>query len=202
MTAAREIRNAIDSAEPGTVFIPADFRELSSSENIHNVLSRLERTGVLRRCARGVYYKPRFGMLLNEEIPPSIDAISNAIARSNGWTIIPSGNHALNMLGLDTQVPASFTYVSSGPYKEYDIDGAKVSFKHRANRDIIEKSYLTCLFIQALKELGGDGVDEAVLDSLAARFPDEEAEKVYEETFGATSWVFEAAKAIKRAKGL
>lgn len=202
MSAAEEIKSMVTAAEPGTVFIPADFQDISTPENVHNVLSRLERGGDLRRCTRGVYCRPRYSNLLKEEIPPSVDSIAHALARANGWTIVPSGNHALNMLGLDTQVPASFTYVSSGPYKEYDIGGTKVRFNHRANRDIIEKSYLTCLFIQALKALGKDGVDETVIGLLAGRVSAEETQVLYEETRNTTSWVFEAAKAIKEAKGI
>lgn len=200
MSVAKEIGNRIEAADPNTVFIPSDFYDIADAPAVRNVLSRLVRDGALRHDARGVYSKPRFSKFLGEEVPPGIDDIARAIARANGWVIVPSGNHALNMLGLDTQVPASFTYVSSGPYKKYDIDGAKVSFKHRANRDIIEKSYLTCLVIQALKALGKDGIDDRVLEKLASRLTMEEAEALYNETRNATSWVFRAAKGMREMK--
>ena len=109
----------------------------------------------------------------------------------------PVGQPRLNMLGLDEQVPARFSYVSSGPYKRYDIDGAEVSFSHRANRDILDKSYLTCLVVQALKALGKDGVDDKIIESLASRLTTEDAERLCTETRNATSWVFEAAKRVK-----
>lgn len=37
-----------------------------------------------------------------------------AIARKYNWTIAPSGNTALNLLGLSTQVPSKWKYVSYG----------------------------------------------------------------------------------------
>ena len=90
--------------------------------------------------------------------------------------------------------------MSSGPYKRYDIDGAEVSFSHRANRDILDKSYLTCLVVQALKALGKDGVDDKIIESLASRLTAEDAERLCAETRNATSWVFEAAKRVKEAR--
>lgn len=200
MSNAQLIRDRIGRAEPGTLFVPADFNDIADRPTVHNVLSRLVRDGMLRRAARGVYRKPRRSELLGEEVPPGVDDIAHAIARSNGWTIVPSGNHALNMLGLDAQVPARFSYVSSGPYKRYEIGGTEVSFNHRANRDILEKSYLTCLVVQALKALGRDGVDDAAISKLASRLSKDEAEALYDETRTATSWVFEAAKRVREMK--
>lgn len=200
MSNAQMIRNRIEKAQPGTLFVPADFNDIADRPAAHNVLSRLAHDGTLRRAARGVYGKPRRSELLGEEIPLGVDDVARAIARSNEWTIVPSGNHALNMLGLDAQVPARFSYVSSGPYKRYEIDGTEVSFNHRANRDILKKSYLTCLVVQALKALGRDGVDDAAISKLASRLSEDEAEALYDETRNATSWVFDAAKRIKEMK--
>lgn len=200
MTSAKKIRDRIEGADPGAVFVPSDFNDIADRSAVHNILSRLVKDGTLRHAARGVYAKPKHSDLLGGEIPPAIDDIAHAIARGNGWVIVPSGNHALNMLGLDEQVPARFSYVSSGPYKRYDIDGAEVSFSHRANRDILDKSYLTCLVVQALKALGKDGVDDKVIKSLASRLTAEDAERLCAETRNATSWVFEAAKRVKEAR--
>lgn len=194
------IRDRIEEAGAGAVFVPADFNDIADQPAVHNILSRLVRDGTLRRAMRGVYAKPRHSELLGEEIPPAVDDVARAIARGNGWIVVPSGNHALNMLGLDTQVPARFSYVSSGPYKRYVVDGAEVSFSHRANRDILDKSYLTCLVVQALKALGKDGVDDGVVERLASRLTAEDAERLCAETRNATSWVFEAANRVREAK--
>ena len=200
MSDVKRIRDRIAEAAPGTAFVPADFGDIADRPAVHNALSRLARDGTLRRAARGVYAKPKYSELLGEEVPPSVDDVARAIARGNGWIVVPSGNHALNMLGLDTQVPARFSYVSSGPYKRYDVGGAEVSFNHRASRDILEKSYLTCLVVQALKALGRDGVDDEVIGRLASRLSADEAERLCRETRNTTSWVFAAAKRIKETK--
>ena len=54
--------------------------------------------------------------------------MAKAIARNYNWTIAPTGDAALNLLGISTQVPSKWEYVSSGPYKEYNIEGHRSVF--------------------------------------------------------------------------
>nr|MCR4661031.1 DUF6088 family protein [Clostridia bacterium] len=75
-------------------------------------------------------------------------------ARQFNWYICPSGNYALNKLGLSTQVPAQYMFVSSGPYTTYLIEGTKLIFKHTTSREISDYSYVTQLVIQAIKTIG------------------------------------------------
>lgn len=64
---------------------------------------------------RGVYYYPRYSELIQEYETPSPNKVTEAIARKFNWTIAPCGDTALNMLGLATQVPAKWSYISDGP---------------------------------------------------------------------------------------
>ncbi|MBN1981875.1 MAG: hypothetical protein JW795_10100 [Chitinivibrionales bacterium] len=54
---------------------------------------------------RGVYDYPKIGTLIAGLLGLDIDQVAHAIARKHGWTIKPSGETALNILGLSTQVP-------------------------------------------------------------------------------------------------
>lgn len=67
---------------------------------------------------------------------------------------------------MSTQVPATWVYVSDGTYKEYTFDNTIIQFKRTTNKEVSKLSYKTALTIQALKALGKDKIDNAVLDSL------------------------------------
>ncbi len=114
-----EIRNRIKAEKYGSVFVATDFADITENVKIGVCLSRLEEEKTLLRIMRGVYYKPEYSSLLGEYIAPAPDAVAHAIARNFGWTIVPCGDTALNLLGLSTQVPAVWSYVSDGTYKEW-----------------------------------------------------------------------------------
>ena len=120
------IRNRIKKAQPGTVYVAVDFVNISDKTNINAYLAVLAEEDVLRRVLRGVYYKPNYNELLQEYVAPDTDKIAQAIARNYGWTIVPSGDTALNMLGLSTQVPAVYVYASDGAYKEYKVNNTSL----------------------------------------------------------------------------
>ncbi|MGI6085648.1 MAG: DUF6088 family protein [Acetivibrionales bacterium] len=81
--------------------------------------------------------------------------MAKAIARNYGWTIVPCGDTALNMLGLSTQVPAVWLYISDGPYKTYKADGMPLKFKHTDNKnEIINISYKTALCCSGVESVG------------------------------------------------
>lgn len=85
---------------------------------------------------KGIYYKQKYIELIGEYAMASVDEVADAIARKYNWTIAPSGNTALNLLGLSTQVPAKWTYISDGRYASFNVGKARIEFKHRNNGDI------------------------------------------------------------------
>lgn len=201
-SAAASIGKRIEAMPAGEAFTAGDFLDVASQSSANTTLHRLEREGKVERAVRGVYAKPRKSGLLGISAPPSADAVARAIARSNRWVIAPAGDTALNMLGLDDQVPASAEYVSSGPYKTYAYGNTEIRFRHRANRDLVECSPTTMLVTQALRALGRDGVDDEVLRRVSSRFSDDDVRALYEETRNSTAWVFQFAKRLKEERGL
>jgi hypothetical protein len=150
----------------GSAFTPKDFLDIASHETARKVLSRLADKGTIRRLIRGVYDYPAFSTLLNAPASPDPDAIARAIARAHGWTILPSGETALNLLGLSTQVPAQWQYFSDGPAKTYERLSGTLAFKHRSNKETTVLSPKTALLVQALKTLGEKRVNDSVIDTL------------------------------------
>jgi len=180
----------------GGVFTPKDFLDLASHETVRKTLSRLAKEGKIRRLLRGVYDYPAFSLMLNAPANPDPDAMAQAIARTHGWTIVPAGETALNILGLSTQVPAQWHYFSDGPTKKYAWESGTIVLKHRANKETTKLSPKTALVVQALKTLGEAHVDDTVLATLRAKLDARERARAFREGRYATSWVYEIIKQL------
>ncbi|MPM47443.1 hypothetical protein SDC9_94153 [bioreactor metagenome] len=192
-----QIKARTDKSEPGTVFIPSDFFDIAEAVKVNVALKRLRDGGELRRVMRGVYAKPKYSELLKTEIPPRSDDIAKAIARNYGWTIVPCGDTALNLLGLSPQVPAVWLYVSDGPYKSYEADEIALKFKHTDNKnEVIGISYQTALIIQALKALGKENVTDKEISELSKALNRSQKQEMLLESRRVTAWVYEYIKQI------
>lgn len=194
-----EIKKIINDAAIGTVFVAADFTDIADKKTVNMGLLRLEAEGLIRRVLRGVYDKPEYNGFLGECVAPSPDAVAHALARNFGWTIVPCGDTALNLLGLSTQVPAAWVYVSDGAYKTYTYDTITIEFKKTTNKEVSKLSYKTALTVQALKALGKDNIDNTVIGRLRALLTEEEKKMMLDEAKAATSWVYETIKLFCRS---
>lgn len=194
------ITKRIDDASFGSAFVTSDFTDLAEYETAKKTIARLEKKGVLRRVLRGVYDKPKFSSLLQELAAPSPDQIAHAIARNYNWTISASGNTALNQLGLSEQVPADWSYISSGPYKKYTFGNTTLTFSHRSDSQMIGMSEKTLLLIQALKAIGQGNVNDADIKQLRKRFSDDERLAILSESRYTISWIYEVIKEICKQK--
>ncbi|MBO5065666.1 MAG: hypothetical protein J6D06_06060 [Clostridia bacterium] len=194
-----QIKNDIQSAEVGTVFVPIDFVLLTDKKTASVCLTRLESENIVKKVMRGVYYKPEYNDFLGEFVAPEPDAVARALARNFGWTIVPCGDTALNLLGLSTQIPAAWVYVSDGTYKEYTYEQTAIKFKRTTNKEISKLSYKTALVVQALKALGKDNVDDAILTKLKNNLTDSEKQALLTEAKAVTSWIYEYIKLICRS---
>ena len=193
------IRDRINQSEIGTVYVAVDFVDISDKTNINAYLARLVEEGLIRRVLRGVYDKPEYNDFLGEYVAPSPNKVANALARNFGWTIVPCGDTALNLLGLSTQVPAEWVYVSDGTYKKYTYDNTTIEFKKTTNKEVSKLSYKTALTVQALKALGKEKIDDTVINRLTKLLTADEKKTMLEEAKAATSWIYEYIKLICRS---
>lgn len=121
------------------------------------MLSRLVKDGVLKRLAHGIYFHPQKDPVLGT-IYPSIDDIAQTIARINKVRIMPTGLNALNRLGLSSQVPIKLIYLTDSKPKTIKAGKRTIAFKTTAPKKLSTKGKVTSLVIQALEELGKNGV--------------------------------------------
>lgn len=193
------VRSIVEKAPEGSMFITSDFAGCGSGESVRKFLSRMVTSGELETPMRGMYRKSKTSTFLGVNVPARPDEVAVTLARKFGWNVAPCGDTALNRLGLDTQVPVTYEYVSDGPYRTYAYGNYEIVFRHTANRDLSKMSPATATVVQALKALGRDRVDEKVLEAIASRFDGEQLGKMREESSIATSWVREAI--VEMTKG-
>lgn len=194
-----EIKKEIQNAKIGTVFVPIDFALITDKKTASVSLSRLEKEKIVFKIMRGVYYKAEYNNFLDEYVAPEADAVAHALSRNYGWTIVPCGDTALNRLGLSTQIPAAWVYVSDGPYKDYTYNQTTIKFKRTTNKEISKLSYKTALVVQALKALGNDNINDSVITKLKNTLTEEEKKTMLTEAKAVTSWIFEYIKMICRS---
>ncbi|MDD5871580.1 MAG: DUF6088 family protein [Bacteroidales bacterium] len=157
------LRQRIESMSEGCILFRSDFPEYHT-EFVGSVLSELTDEGVLVKIAHGIYAKPRnsrFGVLL-----PSIDNVVQAIAVRDNADLLPSGVVALNALGLSTQVPVIYTYLTSGSERTIQLSNTQVILKRGVPKNFCYRTRLISLLVQALKALKKENVSEEVVNTI------------------------------------
>ncbi len=182
----------------GWAFSSSDLVERFSRQQIDNTLSDLAQAGKIRRVSRGLYDYPRFSELLQKTVSPDINQVADAYARKFGWRIVVSGDSALNLLGLSTQVVAQYVYLSDGPSKSYDVMGVELQFKKSNLKDIGFKHSESGLLVQALKALGEAHLSDEVFARIRAQLDAKRFSAILRDTQGSTGWVYDAIKQICR----
>ena len=94
-------------------------------------------------------------------------------------------------MGLSTQVPASYSYLSSGPYKKYSIYGTTVSLSRTMARELVDYSYKTLLLIQCIKTIGKDNIVYDDIIVLRKKLTLKDKKKALEETSLVQAWIRE-----------
>ncbi len=183
------------------VFSATDFTDLADRNTIRQTLSRLEKKADIKRIIRGFYYRPAYSKLLKEYEAPSPHEVALALARRHHWSITPSGNTALNLLGLSTQVSAKWIYISNGPYREFAFGNIVLEFKHRANKEVSGLSPKTALVIQAIRALDKNQIAQEVINKMALCLTNQEKRDLLGESMQVAAWIHKIIKQICETQG-
>jgi len=170
-----KIENEIKKSRRGKIFFQDDFATFGTPGAVRLALSRIEKKGLLVRVAHGIYSYPRINKIEwieDKYILPSIDEIAHAIAKRDKIRIVPTASHALNALGLSTQVPANVVYITDGTARRIKVGkGRGILFKHTSNtRNLAYKSELLMLIVLALREIGEEKVTDEQLAIVKENF--------------------------------
>ncbi len=195
-TYRNEILNRIENSDSGSVFIADDFFDITGYETVRSTLNRLANSGNIKKIIKGFYYKPKYYEILDDYEAVSIPELADAIARKYNWTIAPSGNTALNLLGLDTQVPSKWTYISDGRYANIKVGNTEIEFKHRKGAEISNMTMMTAMVIQAIKTIGKDRISENDIEHLKSILSKEQKDDLLSEAKSASKWIYAIIRKI------
>jgi len=196
MSITNQIKKQILNMEDGSVIMTHDFCDITTITTIRKCLSRFTSEGLINRVFDGVYVKPKYSELLKEVLPADPDKIAEALARNYHWTIAPCGDIVLNKLGLSTQVPSVYSYISDGPYREFRFNNIKLVFKHRTNREITSLSRETIYLIEAIRALGKENVDDRVINHLKTIFSQKDRKKAKIEAIKTSEWIYKFIRKV------
>ena len=180
----------------GWAFSKSDFIKSVESNNIDKALSILVKESKIRRIDRGMYDYPKYSELLQQNLSPDIDQVAQAYARKFNWRIQVSGDAALNILGMSTQVPGRYIYLSDGPNRKYQILNTTLEFKKSALKEAGFKYPLSSLIVQAIKALGKNRIIPDIIDEFRSKIDSKMNEKILKDTASSTTWIYEVVKQI------
>jgi len=180
----------------GWVFSPSDIMNNFSRREADDQIKYLLKKGKIRRIDRGLYEYPRYSNFLKQELSPDMDMAVRALERKFNWRTEVSGETALNMLGLSTQVPGRYIYLSDGPSRTYNILGTTLEFRKTVLKDIGFKYKESSWIVQSLKALGKDHVNERVIKTIKNRIDPKMCDKILRDTKYTKNWIYEYIKEI------
>lgn len=190
----------INSFDPHKVFCANDFLDIASNATVRQILKRLADEDKIKRVIDGFYYSPKYSKLIGEYEAASIHELALAIARKYNWNIAPYSSTALNLLGLSTQVPTHYTYISSGRYKTYKIAGTVLEFKKVNPGEIANMSLKSATVIQAIKSLGKEDINDQVMHKMRESLTEKERTDLMDESKSVSAWIYEVIREICEGK--
>lgn len=194
------ISDKINDFDSHKVFFANDFLDIASNATVRQILKRLADEDKIKRVIDGFYYNPKYSELIGEYEAVSIHELALAIARKYNWNIAPYSSTALNLLGLSTQVPTHYKYISSGRYKEYKIGDSILEFKKVNPGEIANMSLKTATVIQAIKSLGKEDITSEVIQKIRESLTEKERTDLMNESKSAPSWIYEVIREISEGK--
>ena len=142
-----------------------DFFDEYDDEYVGNVCSGLVKEGVLMRLSQGIYYKPvktRLGVLF-----PTVEELIKVIAKRDHAVILPTGNTAIHQLGLTTQVPTNYEFLTNGAARKLKVGNRTITLKHGVANNFAFKGRLMPVLHQALKVIGKENITQEMLGQIA-----------------------------------
>ncbi len=151
-----KIFNSIKRRKNGTILFASDFSHIGNGQAINKALERLTKAQKILRLSKGIYCKPRIDTELGlGVIYPTLEEIAEAIAKRDRSRIMPTGDYALNRLGLSTQVPMNAVYYTDGTPRKIQIyNGRGIRFLRVAPKRLAFKNKLSAMLTFALLEVG------------------------------------------------
>jgi Family of unknown function (DUF6088) len=157
---AERIMTHAEALSGGTPVAAKGLLHLGNLAAVDQALSRLAERGRLIRLGRGVYVRPVTGRYGTRT--PSVEQAVQAFAKQRGEVIVPIGAAAANSVGLTTQVPVRFVYLTSGRSRTMSFGKQIVELRHAPRRQLVLAHRPAGAAIRALGWLGPENAGTAL----------------------------------------
>lgn len=178
----------IKKAKGGSLFFIEYFISFGTAKAVAKALERMVEANEISRVARGIYSRLEIDPILGP-VKPSTEAIAQAIAKRDKARIVPTGELALNALGLSTQVPMNVVYLTDGAARKIDLGRRKIVFKKATPKNLAAIGKISSLVIQALKEIGKDKITESEIKIIIKQLANEEPYRLEHDIRLAPEWI-------------
>lgn len=143
------------SSRSASVFSARHFDGLGSAAAIRQALSRLVKTGKIRRIRQGLYDLPRQHPIIGQTAPDIMATVRTLMEGSHSqWQF--TGAYAANALGLSDQVPAKIVIQTDGVPRRVSLGKLTLLFRRAAPRNLFGAGRPAGLVIQAIRHLRND----------------------------------------------
>lgn len=193
---ANKILSEMNQSEKGKIFATSDFYHLGSRSAIKTALFRLVQDKKIYRLIDGYYTIPYYSKVIEEYSYPTSNQLAQKIAEKNAWTISPTGENALNLIGISTQVAAVCEYISDGPYREYTYLNDTIKFKHTSNRNITNFSMPLSIVIQGIKAIGESKITDKNIRQMSSFCKEYVEDDIIKDTKSVPAWIYQILKRI------
>ena len=185
-----KVKSRIFGHGRGWVFSPRHFSDLGSDSAVRTALSRLQKEGIIRRIAQGIYDFPRSHKSLGL-LSPTVEFVARAFAEKNAAQIQASGAYAANLIGLSEQVPGKVVFLTDGPSGRVTIEKLKISFRKTTVRNMYAAGSKEALVIQAFKFMKEQNIDRIMLKTTKKFLLGTPRKKLEKNLKFAPSWIRE-----------
>jgi hypothetical protein len=172
-----QIEAKVKRAKPGAIYLPSDFKDLGTSTAIRKTLSRLVEQKVLVRMGQGIYATPIHDKVFGDVLP-SMEEIAVTLAKKEHVKIMPTGQYALNKIGLSTQVPMKMVYLTNGTKKNITLGKSSIVFQPTTTKKLAMIGTITSLLFLGLEELDLDNLSESDVNKIINLLKKEDEKKL------------------------
>jgi hypothetical protein len=172
-----QIESKVKRSKPGQIFLPSDFKDLGTSTAIRKTLSRLVEQNVLVRMGQGIYVVPIHDKVFGKVLP-STEEIASSLAKKEHVKIMPTGQYALNKIGLSTQVPMKMVFLTNGTKKNITIGKSSIVFQPTTAKKLAMVGTISSLLFLGLEELDLNQLTASEIEKIISLLKREDAKKL------------------------
>lgn len=192
-----QIKKYLRRYSAGKPFTTSSLLGFGSRAAVDKFLSREVQSGSLMRVARGIYAKPQKNAYVGI-VPPSQEAVANAVAKTENATIQAHGAEALRRFGLSTQESMSPVYLTTGATRNINMGRLQIKLKHVNARNFAGLNGRAAEALTALRYLGREKATEDILLKIKNQLTREEYTALYAARAKMPGWLADLLRKVGR----